>query len=598
MKKINVFGIMLMLFVGLAFVACSEDDDDNELKKQNPLENVSEIISLSENIGNWDEAYVTPGGYFCYSKDIANIIEDKDAELKSTVNGIYEALSYSDVEGSLCATIVMSKEEELPVRLYSKEGTVNMSYLNDTIMELVYDNGTQVVMIDSISYDKQELRKLVTAGGYSNKLQSTLCVLVQLMEGHVSEYSFLTNLISLFKPLLDLNYSPTSELPDSVSLPQEDGVYVFVIVVDDWCDNVVAEDYYSIGLWTGNASFKVGGSSCTLTGSVFCTAPIYNEYGTYGIVCDEDLNNLTIEQAEWVGQGYQAETDLSFEVDFRGFKPNTTYYYRAYYRFDSSDHGNLKLKYEAGDAQVGYDYVIKQFTTGDNILNVDVVMCIDVTGSMSEIINTVKTNAMSFYDIFKNRCNEYGIMLQSMNTQVIAFQDINVDGDRAMMTSPTYSMPEDTYEFESFVSSLYADWGGDTPESGLEALYNAFSKTDWGKDDGYHRQVVILWTDAPYLIGSEYTSLTPELVEEKWNTLPSGRRLILFAPNGTTSNGGSWSVMDSWENTIHDTDLTSGFNNFTYILDSIISELTGKGTKTTKTKNQSSNFTTIFKPNN
>ena len=601
--KMKIWSMFFMLFVVFGMYSCSKDESPSvnppEEESANPLEKVSEIVVLNDGIGAWDEAYLTPKGYFCYANDVANIVEGTESETRSSSAATYEVLNYTNAEGSEHATVIISKKENLPVRLYTKDGSVNMSYLNDSIMELVYDNGSQVMMIDSISYDKKELKNIVEASGYSNKLQSTLCVLIQLIDGHVSEYPFLTEIITIFKPVLYLNYSSNTEILNTIELPKEDGVYIFVIIVNTWCDEVVAKDYFQIGLWTGKASFKVGGSSCTLSGSIFCSSPTFNDYGTYGIICDENIENLTLERAGWTGQGFQSNSDLSFDVDFRGFKPNTTYYYRAYYKFNSSDHGNLELKYGEPGAQVGYDSVIKSFTTGDNILNVDVVMCIDVTGSMSGIINTVKRNAQSFYDVFKNRCDENGIILQSVNTQVIAFQDINVDGDRAMIESPTYSMPEDTDEFNTFVSNLYADWGGDLPESGLEALDRAFSKTDWGKDDGYHRQVVILWTDAPYLIGSEYTDLTPELVEEKWNTLPSGRRLILFAPYGTYgSNGGDWAVMDDWKNTIHDDDLSSGFSDFTYILDSIISELTGRSSRSSSsTKGKVSNKSVMFRPN-
>lgn len=104
----------------------------------------------------------------------------------------------------------------------------------------------------------------------------------------------------------------------------------------------------------------------------------------------------------------------------------------------------------------------------------------------------------------------------------------------------------------------------------------AFSKTDWGADDGYHRQVIILWTDAPYLTGS-YSSVTVGELKSKWDAMPSGRRLILFAPYGNGyDNGGDWAVFDGWTNLIHESDLTSGFNNFDYILKSIIGELTSK----------------------
>ena len=89
--------------------------------------------------------------------------------------------------------------------------------------------------------------------------------------------------------------------------------------------------------------------------------------------------------------------------------------------------------------------------------------------------------------------------------------------------------------------------------------------------------MVILWTDAPFLAHAGYTDLSIDIVKKKWDSMPSGRRLILFAPNGNYySNGGDWRELDGWKNVIHETDLISGFNNFEYILKSIIGELTSK----------------------
>lgn len=397
------------------------------------------------------------------------------------------------------------------------------------------------------------------------------------MKGHTATH--FEELISIFSDVLKLKIDVNSEATiGKLGLSKDDATFTFITNINTWYQvTVITKVYYSVVMWTGKASYKVGGSSCTLSGTIWCASQTFNEYGTYGIVCDENPENLTLEKAEYKGEGFQDKLKLSYDVDFRGFKPNTKYYYRAYYKFNSGDHGKLRFKYGDKNAQIGYDHVIKSFITGDNTLNVDVVMCIDVTGSMSGIINTVKSNALSFYDSFENACARNGIGLTSLKTQVIAFRDKNVDGDQWLIESPVYSLPDNRSGFDSFVNALYADGGGDTPESGLEALDRAFSKSDWGKDDGYHRQVVILWTDAPYLTGTDYSALTPYMIENKWNNMPSGRRFILFAPYGNSDfNGGDWANLDGWKNIIHLDELSSGFENMDYILEAIIGELTGR----------------------
>ena len=276
-----------------------------------------------------------------------------------------------------------------------------------------------------------------------------------------------------FDGVLSLEISLDVDI-DVLALEMDDEGFVFVSDINVVFDVVVEKVFSELALWTGEASFKVGGSSCTLKGAIWCASQTFGDYGVYGIVCDTDKSKLKIDaNPEFSGTGIQ--TDKEFEVDFRGLQPRTTYYYRAYYKFNSSDHGNLKFVDNvevSSDGQVGYDTVIKEFTTGDNILNVDVVMCMDVTGSMSGLINTVKKNALNFYDIFEKACVESNIILSSLNTQVIAFRDKNEDKDW-LLKSDVYAMPDDRELFSGFVNGLRATGGGDTPESGLEALDTA-----------------------------------------------------------------------------------------------------------------------------
>ena len=81
--------------------------------------------------------------------------------------------------------------------------------------------------------------------------------------------------------------------------------------------------------------------------------------------------------------------------------------------------------------------------------------------------------------LFKQSCEEEGIQLAALNAQVIAYRDKNEDYDW-LEISETYSLPDQRSEYNDFVNGLRAKGGGDTPESGLEALQAAFGKTDWG----------------------------------------------------------------------------------------------------------------------
>ena len=568
MKKLFYSAAILSLFfIGLA---SSGEDTPSPTPDTPPTIGTKGIIEMTEGIGDWTTGYVTPVGYFFY---------DNNVEGSGETN--YQSLSFMTADEKDFACLIANTTDMLPTQLLTSRGNLYFSFPNDSILELLYDNGTRMEMVDSIPYIKANLPGLQDALK-SDVLKAALAnaaLLLNANKGVITNASLgeiIKSLAGFFDQVCALPYVKDDE---TLSKYHKDpnGNFDFANVVREWFNKNVTVAYKNVlSLWTGNASYKVGGSSCTLAASVFCSSDTYNEYGTYGILCDANPDNLKTGVAEYEGTGYQGAKDVSYSVDFRGFKPNTTYYYTAFYKFNSGDHGNLIAKYGNPNADVIYDTTVKSFTTGDNRLSVDVVMCIDVTGSMSDIIRTVKNNAIQFYDIFKEECDAEGIELGSLNAQVIDFRDKNVDASW-LNTSRTYALPGERDNYNDWVNSLYADGGGDTAESGLEALDVAFDKTDWGADDGYHRQVVILWTDAPYLIGEEFTALTVEDLEAKWNKLPSGRRLILFAPNGTDYNGGSWSELDGWRNLIHETDLYSGFNDFRYILRAIIGELTSKG---------------------
>ena len=581
----------------LTAVSCKNDDEPGLSGEGDNLAKLGQIAMVTEDIGDWDKAYLTPDGYFLYRDGIS-----APAAREGETDDKYDCLSYMSLDKKTKVNILLSKDDKLPAQIVFEDKTsLYFSYLDDepeeeTVLELVYDGGGKMEKIGNYRYSYAEWETIKTQYAGEDILMQALSYFNFLVKESGCTSSSIVGLTETFDDVLSLEISLDVDI-DVLALEKDDEGFVFVSDINVVFDVVVEKVFSELALWTGEASFKVGGSSCTLKGSIWCASQTFGDYGVYGIVCDTDKSKLKIDaNPEFSGTGIQ--TDKEFEVDFRGLQPRTTYYYRAYYKFNSSDHGNLKFVDNvevSSDGQVGYDTVIKEFTTGDNILNVDVVMCMDVTGSMSGLINTVKKNALNFYDIFEKACVESNIMLSSLNTQVIAFRDKNEDKDW-LLKSDVYAMPDDRELFSGFVNGLRATGGGDTPESGLEALDTAFSRDDWGKDDGYHRQVVILWTDAPYLTGSSYTDLTLENVQLKWDSMPSGRRLVLFAPNGTQSNGGSWSDLDSWINVMHLTDTSTGFENIDYVIDNIIGELTGKG-KTELSRVQPSSVTTVFTPN-
>lgn len=128
---------------------------------------------------------------------------------------------------------------------------------------------------------------------------------------------------------------------------------------------------------------------------------------------------------------------------------------------------------------------------------VDIVMCIDATGSMAPIIDEVKNNAMSFYQRFIDAMEETDKEVAQLRIKVIAFKDYGCDPD-PMVESEFFVLPEQNDAFKTFVSNIRASGGGDIPENALEAIALAL-KSDWTTGGSKRRHAILMFSDAPAL---------------------------------------------------------------------------------------------------
>ena len=179
---------------------------------------------------------------------------------------------------------------------------------------------------------------------------------------------------------------------------------------------------------------------------------------------------------------------------------------------------------------------------------IDIVFCIDGTGSMSDCIDNVKKHARNFYSMLVEKMTRLGSDIDETRVKVIVFRDYGCDGENSMQISDFFLLDHDTPDYEKFLSGVRAQGGGDGPENGLEALFYAMqSKFECGDDD---RQVIVLFTDADALpLGARSDSAVypKDMVDEAglekmWIGKDQERvgflnqltkRLVIFAPAGT-----------------------------------------------------------------
>jgi hypothetical protein len=191
---------------------------------------------------------------------------------------------------------------------------------------------------------------------------------------------------------------------------------------------------------------------------------------------------------------------------------------------------------------------------------VDIVFCIDATGSMTPIIDQVKANALRFYDDVQANLTAKGKNVDQLRVRVIGFRDFAADGAAALDESPFFTLPDERASFSEFVNGLVAEGGGDAPESGLEAVALAID-SPWTTTGDRRRQVIVVWTDQPAQhlnasvlppdiasrVPADFSALTDAWEDEQGRMGSSSKRLILFAPDGP-----GWSDISAvWENVVH-----------------------------------------------
>lgn len=182
-------------------------------------------------------------------------------------------------------------------------------------------------------------------------------------------------------------------------------------------------------------------------------------------------------------------------------------------------------------------------TQGQIMYTVDIVLCIDATGSMGNIIEQVKAGALKFYDDLTAKMQSKDKVVDVMRVKVIAYRDYLDNPYNAMVESPFFTLPAEQAAFKAFVSKIRAEGGGDEPESGLEALSLAI-KSDWTKIGNKRRQIIVVWTDAsaqqleredkpdnyPSDMPADFDDLTDLYEDNQGHMNKNAKRIVLFAP--------------------------------------------------------------------
>lgn len=213
---------------------------------------------------------------------------------------------------------------------------------------------------------------------------------------------------------------------------------------------------------------------------------------------------------------------------------------------------------------------------------VDIVFCIDGTGSMAPIIDEVKRVASGFHAKASEALEEAEKEVEVLRTKVIVYRDFGTDTD-ALVSSPFYTLPDENDAFQNFVDGITAIGGGDEPENGLEALAEAMN-SEWTDEGKKRRHIIVMFTDASAIKLEDSAKDHPQYpqdvpanlagLQDWWeNGTPNGclqttaRRLILFAPEAEP-----WSTIRTW-NLVYGEPVAPGKGGVGTSIDTILAQI-------------------------
>ena len=196
MKKL-FFPLFLIALFAIGFAA-SDLPDVGNTDKPADLQNAEGIITVKTDIGDWDAAY------FCYKEVV-------DDEMEGT-EGLYRSVTYMPENSTEMVSLISTREGNIPTQMVTNSGIVYFSFPNDSILELLYDDGNDVTMLDSIAYSKEDLLKLSSG---TDPFKATLSAAVSLLEknkSHLTQAQVIKKYCDVFKQVSVLVYGKNEQL--------------------------------------------------------------------------------------------------------------------------------------------------------------------------------------------------------------------------------------------------------------------------------------------------------------------------------------------------------------------------------------------------
>lgn len=386
MKKLFIYTWLKAVLISFAatgaiFTSCSNDDEFRlNSEDESFLSSVlkKNLIKFTEGIGDWETAVIyEEDGYILYKEEKINETKTVDYYQIESPDGDYDCAILADQETSIPLMLIMGKEQYNFIRkgsdkLYISRSTEEGSELIDSLQYSINNEGTasrggfKFTTIEYINRD-DKVKKVVKA------LDAILSAGDNYTSHQIKELKKALDNISIF-----WYYENVEEIIDELDLCREqygetgnDVIFCFTQYAEEAKVHTLTTVRSGINVKTGISPLKETENSAIVYGEVGCPDDQFYTLGRWGIIYSRN-KNLSMDNYEGIVYATKGNfEDVSwsgkdnFRVTLNNLKPNTTYYYAAFYQFNSSDHGDLYISYGDKKAESYADIGISpnEFTT-------------------------------------------------------------------------------------------------------------------------------------------------------------------------------------------------------------------------------------------
>lgn len=130
-------------------------------------------------------------------------------------------------------------------------------------------------------------------------------------------------------------------------------------------------------------------------------------------------------------------------------------------------------------------------------IDIDVVICVDASANMRNVIDKVKANILSFPKKYCDQMDDIEMPVEQFRVKLIVFGNYK-DDSQLTYESEFFVLPDQHDKFSSFVNSIEVDEGRVTATDALNAIERAL-KSDWADFSvkaGKCRQIIMMFTNS------------------------------------------------------------------------------------------------------